>query len=199
MELFNALEQKGFCCLENQSYEKLQEIIDGLGKTIMITDVSVNLDSRALVTSDRALGFHTDHSKANYIVWYCLKQCDSGGETLVLDTHKILANLTSREQNILCNIHLYEHKIFDDDPESSPLLRFIDGKPQFYYSFWLADDAQRQDPTFIKFMELTESIPFENYKLQPGDVLIVDNRRMLHGRTAIEGNKDRHLKRFWIN
>lgn len=35
-------------------------------------------------------------------------------------------------------------------------------------------------------------------RLQPGDVLVVDNRRVLHGRTAIEGESERLLERLWI-
>jgi alpha-ketoglutarate-dependent taurine dioxygenase len=34
--------------------------------------------------------------------------------------------------------------------------------------------------------------------LQKDDALIIDNRRILHGRTAITGSKDRFLKRYWI-
>jgi alpha-ketoglutarate-dependent taurine dioxygenase len=34
--------------------------------------------------------------------------------------------------------------------------------------------------------------------LEPGDVLFVDNRRVLHGRTAIAPGADRHLRRLKI-
>ena len=37
-----------------------------------------------------------------------------------------------------------------------------------------------------------------SHALEPGDVLFVDNRRVLHGRTAIAPGADRHLRRLKI-
>lgn len=199
MDIIESLAECGIVFLENQSRSSVKELLQVLGQTMLVTDVKINTNNRSLVTSDRALGFHTDHSKVKYIAWYCIKQCDVGGETLVMDTKAVLDEFTENELNTLCNIHLFEHKIFDDDPESTPLLKRVGSASQIYYSFWLADDESKQNEVFRKFRKLTESSPFKAYKLKPNDILIIDNQRMLHGRTAIGGNKDRHLKRFWIN
>ena len=44
----------------------------------------------------------------------------------------------------------------------------------------------RQDMQTIKF-------------LQPGDILMVNNQRMLHGRTALSGSHYRVLRRLWVD
>ena len=35
--------------------------------------------------------------------------------------------------------------------------------------------------------------------LKPGDILFVNNQRMLHGRTALSGTRPRILRRFWVS
>jgi hypothetical protein len=47
-----------------------------------------------MVTSVRGLDYHTDHHKAKYIIWYCYKQTDLGGDSILLDAQKIFDQLS---------------------------------------------------------------------------------------------------------
>jgi alpha-ketoglutarate-dependent taurine dioxygenase len=52
---------------------------------------------------------------------------------------------------------------------------------------------------FQKFKQLTEqTVEAMRLRLQPGEMLLVDNRRMLHGRAALPPHSRRLLHRWWI-
>lgn len=189
----------GFVHLKNQTEELIQKHFVDLGQIIFTTDVKVKPDSKPLVTSERALDFHTDHHKAKYIAWHCHKQTDKGGESILMDAQKIYSQLSASYKKTLENIYLFEHKIFPDDKESNPLVHTSGGQNKFYYSFWLVSDFDKQNPALREFQRLIKTNEPVKLTLQPNDLLIIDNHRILHGRTAIEGSKDRYLKRYWIS
>lgn len=193
------LAEKGYAYLRNQDESQARALAESLGRVIMITDVMVKEGSQALVTSARSLDFHTDHNKAKYILWFCVKQTDLGGETLLADTWKILRRMSQQSKEDLSRIHLYEHKVFDDDPDSLPLLRFNDNnRPIIYYSFWLVKNKTAHRKALLEFRSLIEKTEPTRLRLQDNDILIIDNHRILHARTAILGSKNRLLRRYWI-
>lgn len=193
------LKEKGFIHLTDISESELENILNELGEIIHTTDVIVKPESRGMVTTSLGLDFHTDHHKAKYILWYCHKQTDLGGDSIFIDADKIYLQLTEEEQNELKHIKLFEHKIFPDDTDSNPFVELDEkGNRIFYYSFWLVKDEDKQNPAFLKFQKLINVTEPTKINLRERDILIVDNHRIFHGRTAIEGSKDRFLKRYWL-
>jgi hypothetical protein len=108
--------------------------------------------------------------------------------------------LTEEEQEELRKVRLFEHKVFEDDEDTYPFVKEKNGEREFYYSFWLAKEniSERQKEIIRKYQKLTNETEYIKVKINPTDILIIDNHRILHGRTAIEGSKNRFLKRFWI-
>jgi hypothetical protein len=194
------LAEAGFSYLPESDQETATDAIAALGKVIQITDVSVNPESTRMVTSAQALDVHTDHYKADLIAWYCVQQCDEGGETILVDAEAAYASLPIMHQRALERVRLTEHKVFADDQESHALVEIQNGRRKFYYSFWLLTepDTDEEREALNAFRTALDQVPRQRIKLQPGDVLVIDNGRMLHGRTAIEGNKQRLLKRYWV-
>lgn len=193
------LAENGFLHLTNRTEEQLNELLNSLGEVILITDVVVKPESKAMVTSARGLDYHTDHHKAKYIVWYCYKQTDSGGESMLMDAEKIYEQLSVEHKEQLKLIELFEHKIFPDDKESYPFVAIDEkGKKKFYYSFWLVQQGDKQNPAMLQFQQLIKQTEPTRLTLKERDILIVDNHRVFHGRTPISGTKDRFLKRFWL-
>mgnify|MGYP001282518073 CR=1 FL=1 len=199
-EVLNDIEKTGFVWLQGCDRQYFEKITSEIGDVIFVTDVKVNPESRAMVTSEKGLDFHTDHHKAKYIAWFCIEQTDKGGESILLEANKLFEMLDDEEQQELRNVRLFEHKVFEDDEDTYPFMIEKDGNRSFYYSFWLAKDGigEKGRNAIRKFQELTNQIEHIKFKLNPNDLLIIDNHRMLHGRTAIEGSKNRFLKRFWI-
>jgi alpha-ketoglutarate-dependent taurine dioxygenase len=191
--------REGWLHIPSQSESFLEEFVRILGRTLYVTDVIAKEGSKALVTSDLELDLHTDHPSARWIVWYCYRQSDEGGESLILDPMPAYLGLSEAHREALKNIYLFEHRVFPDDPESCPLVREKDnGELHFYYSFWLVREEDKHHPALIEFRRRLASLTPYRLKLAPGDILAVDNHRLFHGRTKIGGNKDRFLKRFWI-
>jgi hypothetical protein len=194
------LTEYGFVHLTNQSETDLENILNELGEIIYTTDVIVKPESRGMVTSALGLDFHTDHHKAKYILWYCHKQTDRGGDSILIDADQIFSKLTVQEQTELRHIKLFEHKIFPGDIDNNPLVEIDEkGNKIFYYSFWLVKDEDKKIPAFLKFQSFICETEPTKINLKEKDILIVDNHRIFHGRTAIEGSKDRFLKRYWLS
>ena len=85
-DILKAVELHGHWFLADTSPEDAIGIVRQLGEVLFVTNVTVK-PGKALVTSDRALDFHTDHHRADLICWYCIEQTDQGGETLLLDCY----------------------------------------------------------------------------------------------------------------
>lgn len=199
MAIKNELEIHGFKYLHNKTVEDVNLLCGSLGDILLETDVKIDLNTKALITSDKDLDMHTDHSKAKYIIWHCLKQTSIGGHSLLLDTQKVLQKLSKKEKQELEKIWLFEHKIFKDDLESYPMLSQLNGRDKMYYSFWFINPKNKNNQTFLKFKNIVDKMEKINFRLNKSDVLVIDNDRMFHGRTKILGDKNRHLKRFWIS
>lgn len=199
--ILQTLSTDGFIHLADMPFDDFEEISKSLGDIIHITDVKVNESTPALVTSARGLDFHTDHSKADIIAWYCLKQSSEGGESVLVDSKKVLGAFSEDEIKLLSQIQLREHKMFEGDKDSYPLLTKNKDGYKCYYSFWLVN-KNLQEPfcgILKKFQEAIKMAEAKRILLKPKDVLLIDNGRIFHGRTEIKGDKDRFLKRFWIS
>lgn len=195
--MINELNKNGFVHLTNQTENQLQEIINSLGEIIMTTDVVVKKESKGLVTTSHGIEFHTDHHKAKFVAWYCFKQTDKGGDSLLLDAENIYVELPIDIQENLKSVYVFEHKIYEDDKDNYPFVEIgANNNLQFHCS--LVNDKDKENPAFIYFKSLMNKAEPIKIRLQKSDILIIDNHRIFHGRTPILGSKDRYLKRFWI-
>lgn len=193
------LEQDGWVHLPDTSVAALDEVIASLGASVLHTTDVVVREGRALVTSDRALDFHTDHHRAELIAWRCLVQTSEGGITRLADAEAAFAKLSQAERRRLERLQLFEHSVFPGDTKTHPVVEYREGRPRFYCSFWFeAPPSAEDEAALAAFREAIARHTVANIRLVPGDVLIVDNRRILHARTAITGSRDRHLVRQWL-
>lgn len=195
-----ALRTEGFFHLSGVGPDVLDEVLGGIGTVLLVTDVAVDPESTRLVTSDEAIDLHTDHHRADVIVWHCVRQTDEGGESILLDVLPAYHRLTPEQQRVLRAIRLDEHAVFPEDEGTCPLVRLRDGAPRFYFASWLLDEpaSALERDALGAFREALALHPPRILKLQPGDVLGIDNGRILHGRSAIGGNRQRLLRRYWV-
>lgn len=196
INIIQELNDFGFAHIRKQTGNELNELLDALGEVINETDVIANSESKSLVTSDKFLDFHTDNHLAKYIVWVCHKQAEKGGYSMICDAEKVYSKLNKDEKIQLSKIHVYEHKLFPENRNSNPIVREVNGKRKFYYSFWLAREKYRELSVFKKWIDLIQKEEHTKILLEKTDILIVDNHRVFHGRTEIKG--ERNLKRYWL-
>ena len=198
--ILSTLESRGMCILHSLTLEDAETIASNLGEIVNQTDVTVRhrKERGPLVTSDKALDIHTDHHDVKYVLWHCLRNSSHGGYSLFSDADKFIHALTPEDIEALSNVHLYEHDVFNSGNSTSPMLSIgEDGKLRIYFSFWHVSPDDKNNRAVKLFCQLAKQNTWRQ-KLLKNDILIVDNHRMLHGRTAIAGDKRRHLKRFWI-
>lgn len=197
-DLRTTLAEQTYLHLPSLPYGDFREVVTALGTTIQRTEVRVRPESKAMVTSPRSLDLHTDHHAVRYIAWYCHRQSEEGGESLLLDARAAFERLAPEHRDRLFTLELHEHKVFPDDPGSWPFVMYDQGRLRFYYSFWLTNPIDRDDLAYQAFQRALADTPRIELKLRPGDALIIDNHCMLHGRKAIGPDGDRYLERFWI-
>lgn len=195
------LTSHGWLVLPAVGKSGLDAALKALAATVLHTTEVVVREGRALVTSDRALDLHTDHHRADLIAWHCRTQTSEGGATRLADAATAYASLTPDEQHALATIRLFEHSVFPGDADTHPVVEHTSRGPRFYCSFWFPDDqplSAAQRAAFSAFEAAIRRHEVANFRLVPDDVLLIDNRRILHGRTAITGSRDRHLDRYWL-
>lgn len=193
------LKERGWFHMQSATEGMFSLLTASLGYVVYETDVSVRKESRGLVTSDKALDFHTDHSLVDYVAWFCITPDDRGGDTILADARNAFALLNDSDKKTLEAVMLKEHAVFENDPGMAPLVSKYNGALKFYYSFWLADRRMPPDcrRAFDAFRRAVSRAPFHRFKLRRNDILIVDNSRILHGRMPIK-NPSRRLRRLWI-
>lgn len=193
---------QGWVHLPGVGEEGAQAVIAALDARVLSTTDVVVREGRALVTSDRALDYHTDHHRADVIIWHCRVQTDDGGHSILADALAAYRSLPAETRVALDTIELFEHSIFPGDKNTHPIVEHTASGPRFYCSFWFdperpSSDAQRD--AFSAFEVAIRRHPVAKLRLAPDDLLVIDNRRILHGRTAITGSRDRHLVRHWLS
>lgn len=196
----SSLTDNGYILLTGMDVVNTRSILTELGNIIHENLVKAALDSRSLTNSYRALDFHTDHHRVDFTCLYCVQQSSTGGESLLVDTSKFLNEFSLEEKEIMKGILLKEHKVFTDDVETFPLLSNDSGEEEVYYSYWLVKDNLNQPQIHIiqKLKTKIENQTPIQFKMRNSDLLIVNNKRMLHARTAIGINESRILHRFWL-
>ena len=188
---------KGWTILQPQAREALLVELAQLGPVIQTTEITPRANAKAALATDKEMQLHTDHPRARWISWECVRQSSEGGYSLLKDTKPALDALTTAERVELRALSIRTHVVFSDDTGAYPVLRNDrDGSDWVYFTPWMTDG--QRSPALQKFIQALEATPNLSVRLYPGESLLIDNGRMLHGRSALGGDKDRLLIRRWI-
>lgn len=191
------LSPKGWTVLRPQSQANLLADLAQLGPVIQTTEITPRVNAKAALATDQEMALHTDHPRARWISWECVRQSSEGGYSLLKDTKPALNSLSDSERDELRALTIRTHVVFPDDTGAYPVLRQDgDGADWVYFTPWMTDG--QSSPAFRKFIRALEATPTLTLRLYPGESLLIDNGRMLHGRSALGGDKDRLLVRRWI-
>ena len=165
------------------------------------SDDAANFGSR----TEGGLGFHNDGydyaDVPSYIGLYCLQSDCEGGETYFSDFKKAWKTLDEEQRAAL----LTEKFFFQTDPakyyntpSSGLTSQILDGDTfRFSYAYIkrLVDDEH-----FNSCLDALNSALVarkEAVKLEPGDLILINNKAFAHGRGAFKGI--RKLARYWLS
>jgi hypothetical protein len=159
------------------------------------TIVAVHPNARTYVSGHGAIPFHSDHPDVDFIEWHCERQDPADGATLLLDAQAIVLALPAAIRELLRRTLLPFAPL--DGRALGALAPVLDERGVFYAP-WLEPIGPASLDGLLAFREalLRQTAPIE-IRLRAGEALVVDNRRMLHGRRAIAPDSPRRLERRW--
>lgn len=184
-----------------------------------IADVKSIAEAYDLTMTQRGLEPHTDNPYRDpipgYIWLHCLSNADSGGDSTLADGFMAAERLRQQDPSA-----------FDCLTQTSTRFRYVDDSAHLESEGPLIELDSRGEVIRVRYNNRTERIPplppeqLERYyaarrafftlitapeltltpKLAPGEMLIMDNYRLLHGRTAFRLSQGvRHLRQGYVD
>ncbi len=204
-ELREQLTSAGFVCVrEPLSVAEYIVLAAELGRVVQAEQIALRPGAHAYVAQPGRVPLHNDQPEVDVIGWWCEAQDDEDDASLLLDTRPVVEQLDEDLRRHLRQIHLLCPPLENGPPtERRPVLRRMGHDDVVFCPPWLllADDTQAARQSLTIFQEAVSSAAQTSTKtirLQPGQALFVDNRRVLHGRGPIKETSGRRLHRVWI-
>mgnify|MGYP001159771746 CR=1 FL=1 len=225
-KIMSAVEKYGFCLVKNipnkrNGLNELMKLIGPVKKTNWggIADVTSIKKAYDLTMTTRGLENHTDNPyrfpTQGYIFLHCIENAEKGGSNTIADGFKIAEILKKRYRNHYNTLttfntffkykddkaHLeYSCKLIElDDNKKIQQIRYNNRTEVIPYASPL--EISRYVEARSKFWELIKN-PLNNIKIKQksGDMLILDNYRVLHGRSEYtEINKRRYFRQGYMD
>lgn len=170
-----------------------------------------------LYKTNRAQGFHTDG--ADVIALLCLQGARSGGQSRIVSSVSVFNRILATRPDLVplmfqpFHFDRNEEQAEGEDPTFAiPIAYYQNGVLRMFYIGWYIRDAQRHasvprlSAQQLELLDLVEATADElalDMDFQPGDIQLLKNSTILHGRSAFEDwdepARRRHLLRLWIN
>jgi alpha-ketoglutarate-dependent taurine dioxygenase len=167
--------------------------------------------------------FHTDNSFgdgiADYVGLLCLKTARSGGVSQVVSGYSVYGVLEREHPDVLATLMRPFHvdRRGGVRPGEAPTARFPvierrDGELLFrYLRYWIQAGHEKAGepltPEQVRALDVLDEVLARpelraEFSLKPGDMFFINNRWILHNRTAFEDHPEperrRHLVRLWL-
>lgn len=166
-------------------------------------------DERELVmfsTTSQQFTCHTDgyhrQDPPDYIAMLCVLADDDGGDSLLAHVDYVVSRLEPSE------IELLREPVFPTAFGFAPVLTGSASRPLIRFN--LQELERFSDRADHRMTEAhwaaarrverlaAQEAESSRLRLEPGDCIVIDNRRLLHGRTELSATSRRLLKRLWI-
>ena len=177
--------------------ELVRRTLSGVGRIVQETEVRQRKGAVTYLSGREPVPLHTDHPEAFWAGWWCEAQAERDGASVLADGQAVLALMGERAE-ALQEVELHvppqlPRQVLD-------AARAWDGG-RLYYAPWYP--AVRATPAGRRALRmfadlLAMGFGHRRIRLRPGDLLIVDNGRWLHGRDRLEDGSGRLLRRFWL-
>ena len=164
-------------------------------------------DRKAYGTAD-ALPLHTDgfaygDRAPDHFGLSCVRQGEAGGESVLVDSYRLL-DVIDPELRAFLTETVVDHAEPDMHPAVSPLaIVTAHDRLAVRRVPWVRPAPDDADPARTeallerwRLVVLDQHAAARRFRLQAGDVAVIDNYRVLHGREPYEG--DRLMWRVWV-
>ncbi len=184
-----------------------------------MANIKVSIDPYNIGFTDQALPLHTDCSgyswPPNVMVFHCIQNEVTGGESHYVDGEKILEYLkvhAPEALDILTSIDV-EYRLYADNADTitkaPPIILNDDGSLKLMrYANWTVQPIRSvpfnmvpgyYDAHRVLSAAVNDPANLFSYRCQQGDMLIINNHRVLHGRGAFDGSGGmRHFQQVYM-
>jgi hypothetical protein len=200
------LETRGFVVIRAGTPERMTSALSSLGSVIQRERVALRPGAHAYLAKPGAVPLHTDHPDATWIAWFCEAQDERDGANVLLDAQPVIASLPETRRDSLRQTFLACPPVAGGPPTLA--YRVLDkaasaSGERLFCSPWLrargADLVQQSAlDTLRDRLKEAAKTHLIRVRLEPGEALIINNGRVLHGRDAIADDSRRVLLRAWI-
>lgn len=230
LQMLEYLRDYGICFLQNvpPRMGELESLAESLGPIVesnygRVFDIVITPEESrtSVANSGRILMPHTDDAYQNsppgIIFFHCLIASNDGsGESIFVDGFKLAQILRQEDPEgfeLLCKYELCFRKRYDagiDMQTCEPIIR-LDSRGNVkgvrisnLFAAPLDMPEDLIEPFYAAYRKLmvlyTDTKYWLQKGLQPGDLVVFDNYRVLHGRTEIEmTNQSRHLRHCCVD
>ena len=192
--------RRGWARLPSMGEDAFLAFARGLGDVVNDTPVRLASGRRTYLTSPGAIPLHTDHSMADMITWRCESQDERDGASVLVDSREVVAALLPEVRRVLTCTILPAMVRLGDEPLPTPVLSDAGERPAIFYAPWLTpmeSSAEQVEALRELGRAVDRGTPIAQ-RLRPGEVLVVDNHRVLHGRGPLLADSPRRLRRLWL-
>lgn len=202
-DLVRTLREQGFAHVaEKSDLAGYYRLAQSIGVSIAEERVALREGAHAYLAKPGPVPLHTDHPQVDVIGWYCAEQDEVDGASLLLDAAPLIQALPEDRRRVLASIELRCPPVAGGPPtEQWPVLKSTSRGIALFCSPWLKSVRPEDQDILDEFRralshEAKRSII--SIRLAPGESLLIDNQRLLHGRAALQLNSRRQLIRLWL-
>jgi hypothetical protein len=189
------------------AFEEYVRLATELGDIIGEEIIALRPNAHAYVAKPGPVPLHTDHPDAAIVAWWCAAPDAVDGASHLLDSRPVVDALPAVTRDLLQRALLWCPELGGGPPN---LMRAVlwdegDGRgTKLFCSPWLrcavagSEFQTALDDLRARLSEHAERA-LVRVRLDAGQALFVDNRRVLHGRGAIEPTSRRSLLRLWLS
>ena len=140
---------------------------------------------------------HTDHPEARLVAWWCEAQAGRDGASVLADGQAVLSLMGDRAEALKQVEQHVPPQLPRQVLETAPVWN---GERLYFAPWYPLVRATSAGSVALEFFKnlLAMGLGRRRIRLLPGDLLVVDNGRWLHGRDKLERRNGRSLHRFWL-
>ena len=192
------LQESGHCTVVVGTPDDAQALAENLGDIVLQTEVRLDPRRETYLCNPGSIPPHTDHPVAKYILWYCHEQDALEGSNEIVDARRVIQDLDPALQEELAGVRVPCPPLLGREPTATHAL-WEPRSESVFYAPWLVASMPRNEALneFERSLQVCERHR-ASLRLRPGQELILDNHRMLHGRSELPRGSARWLTRFWL-
>jgi hypothetical protein len=202
-DLASSLERRGWAHLGGASRAAFDELARSLGQVFYVSDIRLEPGATQYAFRPEPFPMHMDSPDARYVAWFVVDSGRAACPLVVSDSRPAMESLPEPTLRILQGVTTSYQDVKRAALSPVPLVSIdAEGRPvASYFPTNLAmvkprsAEERRCIEDFERMLLALPKIPLE---LHDNDIVVLDNRRMLHGRGSMPPRSSRRLLRYWI-